>query len=249
MTRRTMSSIDICRDASSGAARTRRVAFCSAASSAVNASREHGVVGTGRRRRWPEAPIGRRRCGGGSRRTGSARLARSDADLAMRREHSAGSVAAGVNGLAARQDPAGSAAPSAICAAPAATAPAGGSTRAAARCTPAARRRACWQTPRRADRSSPRAIRPRPRAPTAAGALDDLRPRPRRAADRTAARSPRRLAMAGEQILHAADHHLRLERLHEHAVAADRARARLVHRLEGAGQQQHRDVRELRIVP
>ena len=33
----------------------------------------------------------------------------------------------------------------------------------------------------------------------------------------------RRLAMAGEQIAHAADHHLRLERLDEHAVAADRA--------------------------
>ena len=49
----------------------------------------------------------------------------------------------------------------------------------------------------------------------------------------------RRLALAGEQIAHAADHHLRLERLDEHAVAPDGARPRFVDRLERAGQQQH----------
>ena len=61
----------------------------------------------------------------------------------------------------------------------------------------------------------------------------------------TGPRAPhaRRLA-PGQQILDPADDDLRLERLHQHAVAADRARARLVDRLERAGQQHDGDVRE-----
>ena len=104
-----------------------------------------------------------------------------------------------------------------------------------------------WRTPRRADRSSPRAIAGR--LGRAAGAIVS------RSAARHARRAvrqdrcPHSAAAAGEQILDAADDHLRLERLDQHAVAADGARARLVDRLERAGQQQHGNVREARDCP
>ncbi len=58
----------------------------------------------------------------------------------------------------------------------------------------------------------------------------------------------RQRAAAGEQLVDAVDDHLRLERLHQHAVAAGGAGAALVERFEGAGQQQHRDLRQLGIV-
>ena len=57
---------------------------------------------------------------------------------------------------------------------------------------------------------------------------------------------PARLA-PGEQIFHAADHDLRLERLDQDAVAADRSRAGFVDRLERPGQEDHRNVRGRRI--
>ena len=98
-------------------------------------------------------------------------------------------------------------------------------------CDPAGRR--CWRTPRRADRSSPRARRRRSRR------LGRRRRRRRAAASgrstapsaaRSAAAEPIAAGDAGaprrEQLLHAVDHHLRLERLDQHAVAADRSRAR-----------------------
>ena len=51
-----------------------------------------------------------------------------------------------------------------------------------------------------------------------------------------------------EQILDAADDELRLERLREHAVAPGRGGARLIHGLERAGQEDDRNVRELRVL-
>jgi hypothetical protein len=50
----------------------------------------------------------------------------------------------------------------------------------------------------------------------------------------------------GEELLHATDHELRLERFCQHAIAAGFGRACLVDRLERAGQQHHRNVRQPR---
>ena len=58
-------------------------------------------------------------------------------------------------------------------------------------------------------------------------------------------RRPRARA-AGEQFLHPGDHHVRLEGLRQHAVAAGGAGALLVHGLEGPREQQHRDVGQVR---
>ena len=52
---------------------------------------------------------------------------------------------------------------------------------------------------------------------------------------------------SGQQILHAADDDLRLERLDQDAVAADRTRAGFVDRLERAGQEHHGNVRQRRV--
>ncbi len=49
-----------------------------------------------------------------------------------------------------------------------------------------------------------------------------------------------------QELLHATDHELRLERFCQHAIAAGFRRARLVHRFERAGQQHHRNVRQPR---
>src|SRR5215204_7802483 len=55
----------------------------------------------------------------------------------------------------------------------------------------------------------------------------------------------RRTTGSVDQILDALDDELRLEGLHQHAIAFRSSRARLIDRLEGAGEQQHRDVGEL----
>ena len=98
--------------------------------------------------------------------------------------------------------------------------------------------RPCWPAPRRADRNS---LRARPPA-----RWRSSRRRWRGRGMRRLA-GGRRLALAGQQIADAADDHLRLERLDEHAVAPDGARPGLVDGLEGAGQQQHGNVRQLGI--
>ena len=61
-------------------------------------------------------------------------------------------------------------------------------------------------------------------------------------------RRRRHRTAAGEQFLDAVDDDLRLERLHQHAVAADLPGTLFVERLERAGEQDHRDVGEPRIV-
>ena len=57
-------------------------------------------------------------------------------------------------------------------------------------------------------------------------------------------RRRRHRTAAGEQFLDAVDDDLRLERLHQHTVAADLPGALFVQRLEGAGEQDHRDAGE-----
>ena len=48
-----------------------------------------------------------------------------------------------------------------------------------------------------------------------------------------------------EELAHARDHLLRLERLHEHAVRFHLLGSRFVHRFERTSEQQHRNVREI----
>ena len=93
---------------------------------------------------------------------------------------------------------------------------------------------------RRAERRGPPARRAWPARPAAGTATGGGAARP--------PGPPPACRSAAQQVLHLGDQRLRLERLGQEPVAADARRALLVEGLEGAGQQQHRDVRERRVL-